>query len=145
MGTALDEIDARNEARVQQAVYAQRAGETSLQEVLAMSNAGLGDEVITRHLRTHGFNRELDAGDLIALRQQGVSDRVITALQEATASTLRMAPAAAPAPLMMSAPAVIVEERYHAMPYPWYPRRHYRRGCPGPPGPGFHWGVTFGH
>lgn len=140
VGTALDEVDARNAVRVQQAMYAQQASGTSLQEIFAMSDAGLSDDVITRHVRTHGFHETLDAADLIALRQQGVSDSVIASLQQAASQSVSVAQTAVPA-----APPVIVEERYHAVPHPWHSRWRYRHGPPCPPGPRVHWGFAFGH
>ena len=82
VGSGLDEIEARNRSQmVSQAAYSQPIG-TTLNEVISMSNAGLSDQIISRHIRNEGFARTLDAGDLIALRQQGVSDSVIADLQD---------------------------------------------------------------
>lgn len=137
VGNALDEIDARNEQRVQQAAYAGQAYGLSIDEIVAMSQSGLSDDVISRHIRRQGFQRPLDTADLIALRQQGVSDRVISALQEATSVS-------APSEVHVAAPVPIyVEERLHGVPCPPYPRWRYRAGVPCPPGPRFHWGFSY--
>lgn len=144
VGSGLDEIDARSDARVQQVLYDRASAGTSLQEVLAMTDAGLSDQIISRHIREHGYSGRLSASDLISLRRQGVSEGVIETLQMSASESVRPAQAvnvAAPSP------RVIVEERYHAIPVPLGPRPwHYRRACP--PAydpPGWHWGIAFGH
>jgi len=146
VGSGLDEIEARNRSQmVSQAAYSQPIG-TTLNEVISMSNAGLSDQIISRHIRNEGFTRTLDAGDLIALRQQGVSDSVIADLQDVSSQP---AVRVASAEQSIDPRPVIVEERYHAIPVPYRPygpRRYGRgRGCPPPVGPGLHWGVAFGH
>jgi hypothetical protein len=90
------------------------------------------------------------AGDLIMLKNQGVSDRVINALQQAPPPRGEVQPVtyAQPTyvqPVYAPPPAVIVEQywgpaycpppRYH-----YHPRRHY---CPPPRG--VSWGVEFNH
>lgn len=147
VGSGLDEIDARNDARIRQAVYAQSAEGTSLQEVLAMTDSGLSEQVITRHVRSHGYSGSLDAADLIALRRQGVSDQVIGALQDAVTEPVRLAQAET---VVVEPAPVFVQERYHSVPVPIMgprPWRYGRRG-PCPPyeaRPNLHWGVSFGH
>ena len=145
VGAGLDEVDAANRYRVQQAAYQQAASGTTLDEIVSMSNAGLSDDIISRHVQSEGFAGRLDAGDLIALRQQGVSDRIIAELQS---RSHRPAVQVAAAETIVDAP-VIVEERYHAVPV-FGPR------CPPPRAwrsparlhrhrPGFHWGIAFGN
>ena len=141
VGSGLDELDARNDARVRQAVYAQQAAGTTLQEILAMSDSGLSNQVINRHIRSNGYAGSLDAADLIALRQQGVSDAVIAELQDVSANPVRLAQAETI--VVDRAPPVFFEERYHAVPVLPRPRRRYARPYPCPP-PGVHWGVSFG-
>lgn len=141
VGSGLDEVDAKNRAHVQQASYNQAYAGVLLDEVVSMSDAGLSDEIISKHVRSQGFVGSLDAGDLIGLRRQGVSDRVIADLQEvASRPPVRVVPAE-----RFVEPQVIVEERYHAVPV-FGPRR-YGRGpvCLPHHRPGFHWGVAIGH
>ena len=136
VGSGLDDIDRKVDAQVQQAAYVEPS-RTTLHEVISMSDAGLSDQVISRHIHSHGFAGPLDAADLIALRQQGVSDSVISSLQDATSIRTRETVAMNRAP-------VIVEETYEAIPIPIPPP--WRRRCP--PyvrQPGVHWGVSFGN
>ena len=134
VGDHMDEVEARNQTLFQQHLGRQLAGATTIEDVIALSQAGLGDDVIRAHLVRHGIARPLSTQDLILLKQQGVSDGVIQAMQvpprPAVTSTLHT--------------PVIVEEHYHAgPPFPYFYHRHYpRRRCFGPR-PGFSWGVSF--
>lgn len=143
MGAGLDEVDASQ--RAQQVAYAQAVESgVTLGEVVTMANAGLSDDIIARHVRENGFWGTLGATDLISLRQQGVSDRVIAELQ--TLSHRGAGPAVSPDPVLVrpSAP-VVVEEHHYVAPFapacPPIPRgvRFHRRH------PAFHWGVSFGN
>jgi len=139
-GSGLDAIEARNEALIEQRLGRRIAGTATLDDVVAMSQAGLGDDVIIQHVRTHGVTQLPTAQDLIVLKQQGVSDPVMRALQQAGDAR---AAAAAPPPS-----TVYVDEYYLARPYPLVV---YPRPCPpwhGPhrfvhrQGPRVSWGIT---
>ena len=93
------------------------AGATSVGDVVAMSQSGLGDEVILQHLRTHGLAASPAPMDLIALKQQGVSDGVIRGMQEATGGGY-VAQASAAVPVN---PPVIVENTITVHRYPIAP------------------------
>ena len=141
-GSGLDAVQARNDALIEAQLGRRVAGTATLDDVLAMSQAGLGDDVIIQHVRNHGVVSPPTAHDLIALKQQGVGDAVLHALQDATQpAALLPASPAPPAP-------VIVEEYYVPRPYPLVV---YPRPCPpwhGPPrygrhsGPRVSWGVS---
>jgi hypothetical protein len=75
-----------------------------------MSQAGLSEEIIIGHVRANGFAGQLTSSDLIRLKQQGVSDGVISALQQM--------PAGRPVQTVVSPPPVIVEEHYYGRPIP---------------------------
>ncbi len=135
LGGALDEIEARNQQRVNQAVYAQETAGTSLQEIVALTESGLSDDIITRHIRSHGFTRPLSAQDLIDLRQSGVNDHVIAAMQDAALKPHFARAAADP-------PPVFVEEHVPVLPL-WRYRHAWPRRWP--PHRGVHWGISFGH
>ena len=140
VGNAVDEVEARNQALFQQHLGSQLTGSTSINDVVSLSQAGLGDEVICTHIARHGVARSLSAQDLIVLKQSGVSDKVINAMQAPPPRPSVVAPAGQP---------VIVEEHYYAPPpYPWFHYRQHHRRHFHPhrrPRPGVSWGVTFGN
>ncbi len=69
-----------------------------LQEVVKLSQAHMGDDVIVNYIRNSGKSYKLSADDLIYLNSQGVSQGVISALQTATSPSPNPPPvAAAPA------------------------------------------------
>jgi hypothetical protein len=141
-GSGLDAVQARNDALIEAQLGRPVSGTATLDDVVAMSQAGLGDDVIIQHLRNHGVASPPTAHDLIVLNQQGVGDSVLRALQDAAQPEARM-PTAAPTP----AP-VIVEEYYVPRPYPFIV---FPQPCPpwhGPPrrirhsGPRVSWGLS---
>jgi hypothetical protein len=147
-GEALDEVEARNQALIQQHLGRQLTGATTLEDTIAMTQSGLSDQVIIQQVRTHGLARSLSAGDLIMLKQQGVSDPVIQAMQQASGRPVpvAVAPAVLPPAVSTPPPRVIVQEHYYAAPVPyrphwsyhhWHAPRHRHR-----PAPGLRWGVS---
>lgn len=135
IGGSLDEIEARNRAEIQARLGRPLVGAVTTNDVIAMTRAGVSEEVIATHVRNHGMAAPLQAGDLIMLSQQGVSPRVVQAMQAppVVQPVVYQQPVAAP---------VIVEERFVAGPPYWGPYhcypRHYRR-------PGVSWGVSVSH
>ncbi len=134
VGSEIDAVEAQQRAWQAQ----QQAQAVSLQDVVAMSEAGLGSDVIVQHLRTHGVANLPTATDLIWLKKQGVSDAVLQALQQppSTASIAVRPPGPRP---------VVIEEHYYGAPPPRVhghlhlghpPHRYHRR-----PG-GVRWGVS---
>jgi hypothetical protein len=110
-----------------------------MHEIINMTRAGLSDAVIANHIRTRGVAQPPSSGDLIALKDAGVSDEVIRTMQEMGA-----------VPLPASPRTVVVEEHYVTPPPPppmWGPRYVYY-GWHGPPRyvhrhrPGVSWGVS---
>ena len=114
VGDALDEIDDRNQQMIEDRLGRRLQGSTSPGDIVSMSQAGLGNDVIIQHLRSHGFAGDLSPNTLVSLKQQGVDDQVIRAVQD-----LNGAPTAA---VPMRHRPVVVEEHYYAAPP--YPRRH---------------------
>lgn len=116
-GAAIDESEARNQALFQQRLGRQLAGATTFQDVAAMSQAGLGDQVIISHINSHGVATAPSPQDLIQLKNAGVSDNVLAALQNPPRVVQ-------PVQYVDSRP-IIVEERYYD---PWCgpPHYHYR-------------------
>jgi hypothetical protein len=142
VGNGMDEIRAENRAMIDQRFAQRAAGAATMQDVVNMSRAGLSEEVIANHVRTRGVAQPPAPGDLIAMKNAGVSDTVIRAMQEM---------AAVPPPV--SATPVIVQEHYLAPPPPppyWGPRYVYY-GWHGHGShryahrhrPGVSWGMSF--
>jgi outer membrane lipoprotein SlyB len=135
VGGSLDEIEARNRAEIEARLGRPApAGAVSNDDVIAMSRAGVNEEVIINHVHSHGMAAPLQASDLIFLQQNGVSTRVVQAMQ---------APPPAAGPMMMQGPPqpVIVQQPvYYAPPPYWGPPPYYRPY----PRPAVGWGVSVG-
>ncbi len=125
IGDSVDADIAANQALVEQKMGRRMANAVDIPDVIAMSQAGLGDQVITTHVRTHGMKRPLSAHDLITLKNAGVTDVVINAMQ---------APPVGPP--IHGRPVIIEEHYYDPHAYP-YGHPYYR--------PGVSWGVEIGH
>jgi len=117
----------------------QMSGAVTSQDVIAMTQAGLSEDVIATHVRASGVAQPPGVHDLIYLRNSGVSDRVIQALQQAPPPG--GAPAGYAAPVAYAvAPREVVVEQYYGRPYyacppPYYyhhpHHRHRHRHSPG--------------
>ena len=108
----------------------QRLQAVSLAEVVQMSRSGLSDAVIMNHVRTHGVAHQLTAREIIDLHRNGVSEPVITAMQQAPRSypVQTVARVSPPRPT-----TVVVEREYHVAPrYPVYPQYRYATRPVGP-------------
>jgi len=115
---------------------ASRQPGVSLDQVIQLTRSGVGEDLIVSHIEQNGFRHRLSANDLIVLKQQGVSDRVIYALQRVPAVGL---PPTHVAPTVRYAPPVTVVEEvhvvpawhgptyYHPRPVPVYGYPHYHR------------------
>ena len=139
VGSELDEIEAQNRAMIAQQLGREvAAGAVTLNDVVTMTEAGVDDELIVNHVRVHGVATPLQSADLIFLQQQGVSTRVIKAMQEPPRRPAQPVVVREAAP-----PPVIVHEYYYGHPF-WGPpcRAHYyyRRHRPRPR---VSWGLSF--
>ncbi len=121
VGGALDDIEARNRAQIAaQMGRPVPAGLVTFDDVIAMTRAGVDEDLIVNHVRANGVARPPQAADLIMLQQYGVSKRVIAALQ-APPSPPGYAPGAYGAAAPPGVP-VIIEEHHYGPPWPyWYP------------------------
>ncbi len=137
IGSELDEIEARNRAEIAQHLGRPvPAQPVAVDDIIAMSKAGVDENLIVNHVRAHGVAAPPTASDLILLQREGVSARVVAAMQEPPA------PRAAPvygvpvysAPPVYAQP-VYVQEIYYG-PH-WRPYR-----CGPPCRPGVSWGVS---
>ncbi len=132
VGSAIDEVQARNRAEIAAQLGRQvQPGAASIQEVVAMSRAGVDPTLIQNYVRTSGMAQPLGPQDVIALHQNGVPDNVIAMMQSPPA------PAAQVPMVAQARPPVIIQEMYYPPPFHdpgWGPR-----GCGGP---GVSWGVS---
>jgi len=143
LGRSQDRADAQRAAygsaavgQMNQQAAAQAVTNYDLQE---MTRAGVSEDVIISTMRSRGARLDLSPNSLIALKQSGVSDRVV--LEAQTMNPIG-APIAAPGPIMAPyapPPTVIVAPA----PWPYYgPRYHYHHYHHRPRGH-FHYGVHF--
>lgn len=128
VGTGLDQIEARNRAAIAATMGRPvPPGAVGTNDVIAMSQAGVNEDVIVNHIRYNGVQSPLQTGDLITLQRANVSPRVIAAMQQPPAQGPPVA--AVPPPVPMPPPP------------PWgYPGYYY---YPPPPPVGYGFGVAF--
>jgi hypothetical protein len=109
-----------------------------------MSQAGISDDVIISTMRSRGARVDLSPQALIALKQQGVSDRVVVAAQQLGAAPGYIPPATVGPTVVSEYPppptAVIVAPAYrpyhYCHPRPYWHHHHYH-------GPRTYVGVRF--
>jgi hypothetical protein len=132
VGGAIDDEEMRRQA-YWQARQQQMAQAVTFADVVSMTRAGLGDEVIVNQIQTRGLAQPVTTNDLIMLKQQGISDRVMYAMQRT--------PGIPDRPLLVRPAPVVIEEYYYPRPY-WAPvyHRHYHHGHHGHSGFYFHIG-----
>ncbi|HEY2415363.1 MAG TPA: glycine zipper domain-containing protein [Pirellulaceae bacterium] len=142
VGQNIDADMARSRAEVEARMGRQMQGAVTPQDVVAMTQAGLSDDVIATHIRANGMAQPLAANDLINLRNMGVRDGVINMMQQTpprmaqSNQPLAMYPATYPV-----GPGPVMVAPYY--PYPgWGPPPpagfYYSRGPRGRVG----WGVS---
>lgn len=133
-GSAIgSEID-RNNAIIEAQMGRPVEGAATIEDVVAMSQAGVDDQVIITHIRANGVSYRPQASDVIQMHNQGVSDTVINAMQQGSVGPKQ------PVKVVRQPAPVIVEEHYYGPPVIRYPaRRHYHHRRR----PGMSWGVSF--
>lgn len=127
LGRAQDNELARQRYYQQQAYYQQQqrlyaqhqavvnSGMTTA-DVINMSRSGVSEALIVSQLQSKGVPRRLEVSEIISLHQQGVSDTIIAAMQQAPLATQLAAPAPQQQPIVRQ-PSVIVREQpviYHS-------------------------------
>jgi hypothetical protein len=139
IGDSIDADLARSRAEIESRMGRQMSGAVSPDDVVAMTRAGLSEDVIATHIRANGIAQTPQVNDLIYLRNQGVGDFVIKAMQQAPP------PGAAAVSYVQPVPReqVIVEHHYG----PWYrpapaPFFHYHSHGHGRRSR-THWGFSF--
>ena len=130
VGGSLDEIEARNRAQIEASLARPLPpGGVTVDDVVAMSRAGVQEPLIVNHIRANGVARPLQAPDLIRLQQDGVTPLVVQTMQSSPSPVdgQPLVVRGSPPP-----PVVIVEEYPYGHPM-WRPRPGWRRYPPPPP------------
>jgi hypothetical protein len=133
LGRSKDAADDRRAAQGAAAVGQMNAQAAAMAvtdaDLVQMTRAGLSEDVIISTMRSRGSRVDLSPQSLIALRQQGVSDRVVMAAQQMSAGSGYIAGTPPVGPTVLSEvpppPAVIVAPAYRPYPYWYYPRPYY--------------------
>ena len=113
------------------------AGAVTTPDVIAMTRAGVDEDLIVNHIRAHGLAAPLQTSDVIYLQQQAVSKRVIEAMQTQPVATVPIQ-AMQPVPVYAAPGPVYVEERWGPPGYYYGHPRYYA------PPPRIGVGVSFG-
>jgi uncharacterized protein YcfJ len=139
VGSKIDEAEARNRALIEARLgHPVSPGAVSIDDVIAMTKAGVNEDVIVSHVNNNGVTRPLNTADITYLTQNGVTPRVIQTMQ----NPARQVPP--PQPVVVEGapppPPVVVAPAYYYDPY-WGPR--YYRPYPYYHNPGVVVGVGF--
>src|SRR6476469_7075927 len=129
VGEHIDADLARSRAEIEARMGRQMIGAVTPQDVIAMTQAGLSDDVIATHIRANGVAQPLQVNDLIGLRNMGVRDSVINAMQQTPPRGAQFAQAAQPVAIYPAYPPPVVVAP------PYYPV-----WGPPPPAAGFYYG-----
>ena len=129
-------------------------------QILQMSQAKVGDDTIVAYIKNSGSSYGLNADQIIYLKQQGVSDAVLTAMlsqpkpgvapatpttpapEQTTAPTATAVPTPTPAPTVTYIQTPPATTYYYYQPY-YYPYYYYPAYYPvyyGYPGVSFYYG-----
>ena len=126
-GNAIDREIAQQKIADQRQIQQQVATAVSMDQVIRMAQSGLGSDVITQQIHAQGIIRRPTIDDLITLKQNGVDDRVINALQQARiagqSAPVRVVERLQPVPIE----PVIVEPCPPVPPFRYRPPRRYYR------------------
>ena len=140
VGDSMDAEVERRQALIEARTGQRMANAVTSTDVTTMTASGLSDDVIVNHIRANGVAVQLTPGDIIQLHENGVSEKVINAMQQEASRRVVSPP-------VVAGPPVIIEESYVVPPYwgpGWYPHRYrsvpYHRQRPG-----VSWGLSFSH
>jgi len=144
LGRSKDRVDAQQAAAG--ATYVAQANQQAVAQavtnydLVTMTRAGVGDDLIISTMQSRGARLTLSPQELISLKQQGVSDRVLLAAQNVTGGS-GYSPGPLPVTTVPAPPTVIVTPAR----YPYYPYYDYYgyHGCYGPYYPRYHSHIHF--
>lgn len=124
---------AANQQFQQQQAFRQAAVSTS--DVVAMTRSGLSDGLIINQINQRGVQAKLQVADIISLHQQGVSENVISVMQQAPTGPTQVARIdnsyniVQPVPVMTRqvVPRTVIVEEHYMLPHYAPPRAYYHR------------------
>lgn len=131
-GTAIDRAEERDQLDYQRYLDGQRLAAVTSDEVIRMTQSGLANDVIARQIMNQGIIRRPTIEELIQLKNQGVDDSVIQAIQNAP-----LAGQSVPVRYVAPSQPVFIET---CPPYHRFPHHYYHRRCH-PSGVGFSFGF----
>ena len=126
-GNAVDREVERDRLAYQQAQQQQRIAAVDVAQVIQMTQSGLSTEVIARQIQSQGIARRPSIDDLIILKNQGVDDLVIQAMQNAPLAGAEPVVQVIPQPVEVIREPVFVDS-FAPFPYRGY-RPPHRRPC----------------
>lgn len=94
VGNAVEKSEQKAEAKA--VAQAQAQAQLGMGEVIQMAQSHISDEVIINQIRTRGTVFYLSAQDIVMLKQNGVSDRVVAEMQATATRVPRRVYSAAP-------------------------------------------------
>jgi hypothetical protein len=121
IGNSQDQAEAKQRAAIEAQVGRQMAGATHVDDVLAMTRAGVNPDLIANHIRMHGMAAPLQPADIIVLQQQGVDPRVIATMQ---ATPVPCVPQGGQPVVVQDGSQPVVVEGYYG-PHWHHPHRYY--------------------
>ena len=113
----MDAQEKRNREIIEARVGRAMAGAATKEDVIAMTQNRIDEPLIINHIQTHGLAYPLSASDVIYLRQCGVSQQVITVMEQT--------PPAQPTVVVQQAPPPVVVEGGYYYGRPYYRRPYY--------------------
>jgi hypothetical protein len=115
VGNSMDQEEARNRALIAQQMGRQLdPGAVTISDVIAMRRANVNDDLVINQIHAHGMAAPLQTNDLINLPQQGVSARVIQAMQESPPRVVQPQPVYVEEyPPPCDGPRIYIGPRYH--------------------------------
>jgi len=128
---------AQRDGAIAQAQYLaqQQQGLTNF-DLIRLTQSGISDDVIVNMINTQGGQFDLTTNAIIALKSNGISDRVIVAAQTSPLASRRTPAMAAPVPqlpqpgvvVVQPQPAVVVEPAPPPVFWGWGGYHHHHRG-----------------
>ena len=115
IGNSMDQEEARNRALIAQQLGRQvDPGAITIGDVIAMKRANVNEDLMINHIHAHGMAAPLQTNDLINLPQQGISSRVIQAMQESPPRVVQPQPVYVEEyPPPCYGPRIYIGPRYH--------------------------------